>query len=105
MNGLLISLLIGLIAGIIDIIPMIIKKLDRIAIISAFSAWVILGVFIPRIELVSISWLNGIIVAHLFVFPTLCLIYKEEKKSIIPIIITTTILGCGVGFFSKIFIG
>jgi hypothetical protein len=101
----MVSLIIGLIAAIIDITPMIIKKLNKIALISAFSAWVILGVFIPRIELLSISWLNGIVVALLFNFPTMCLIYGSEKKGVIPVIITTIVLGCGVGFFSKLFLG
>jgi hypothetical protein len=100
-----ISLIIGLIAAIIDITPMIIKKLDKIALVSAFSAWVILGVFIPRIELFSISWLNGIVVALLFNFPTMCLIFKSEKNGVIPVVITTIILGCGVGFFSNMFLG
>jgi hypothetical protein len=105
MNGLIISLIIGLIAAIIDIIPMVIKKLGKIAIISAFSAWTILGVFIPRIELLPISWLNGIIVALLFNFPTMCLIYRTEKRGVVPVIITTIVLGCGVGFFSNVFLG
>jgi hypothetical protein len=105
MNSLLISLIIGLIAAILDIIPMVIKKLKMIAIISAFSAWTILGIFIPRIELLSISWLNGIVVALLFNFPTMCLIYENEKRGVIPVIITTIVLGCGVGFFSKVFLG
>jgi hypothetical protein len=105
MNGILISLLIGFAAALIDITPMIIKKLDRFSIVSAFSAWVILGVFIPRIHFVSIVWFNGMIVSLLFNFPTMCLIYKSEKKSIIPVFITTIVLGCAVGFFSNVFLG
>jgi hypothetical protein len=105
MNSLLISLVIGVIAGVIDIVPMIIQKLDKYAIISAFSAWVILGVFIPRIDLVPIPFLNGIIVALLFILPTLCLVFKEEKKGVIPIIIMTIILGAFIGVVSQIFLG
>jgi hypothetical protein len=104
MNVFLISLLIGLAAAIIDIVPMIIKKLDKYAIVSAFSAWVILGIFIPRINLVSIPLLNGIIVALLFNLPTMCLIFKVEKKGVIPILIITCILGSGIGFFSNMFL-
>jgi hypothetical protein len=104
MNSILISLLIGLAAALIDITPMIIKKLDRFSIVSAFSAWVILGVFIPRIHFVSISWLNEMIVSLLFNFPTMCLIFKTERKAIIPVVITTIVLGCAVGFFSNIFL-
>jgi hypothetical protein len=33
------------------------------------------------------------------------LIYKLDPKGLPMVIITTIILGCGIGFFSKIFIG
>jgi uncharacterized membrane protein len=44
MQKLLISLFIGIIAGIIDVIPMIVQKLDKYANMSAFIHWIIMGV-------------------------------------------------------------
>jgi hypothetical protein len=95
---------IGLIAAIIDTAPMIARKMDKFFIISAFFVWIVLGVFIPRINFVPISFLNGIIVAVLFVLPTAFLIYKLDPKGLPMVIVATLILGCGVGFFSKIFV-
>jgi hypothetical protein len=100
----LLSLVIGLIAAVIDTAPMIIRKMDKFFIISAFFTWVILGIFIPKINFVSISFLNGIIIAILFVLPMAFLIYKLDPKGLPVIIVTTVVLGCAVGFFSKIFI-
>ena len=105
MNSFLISLLIGLIAAVIDTAPMVIRKMDKYAVLSAFFTWIILGIFIPRINLVPIHFLNGIIVAILFVLPILVLIFKSVPKSVPIVVATTIVLGSGVGFFSKMFLG
>jgi hypothetical protein len=105
MKNYLISLIIGLIAAVIDTIPMIIRKMDKYFIISAFFVWIVLGVFIPKITFSNISFLNGIIVAVLFVLPIAFLIYKLDPKGLPIVIVTTVVLGCGVGFFSKLFVG
>jgi hydrogenase/urease accessory protein HupE len=97
MTKLLISLLIGVIAGIIDIIPMIIQKLDRFAIISAFVHWVVLGVLIAYLDFSMPPWLKGVIVAELSALPILVLVWKDDPKSIIPIVIMSAILGILVG--------
>jgi hypothetical protein len=105
MKSYLISLLIGLMAAVVDTVPMILRKMDKFFIISAFFVWVVLGIFIPRIHFVSISFLNGIIVAVLFVLPMAFLIYKLDPKGLPIVIVTTIVLGGVVGFFSKMFTG
>jgi hypothetical protein len=104
MKNFLISLLIGLVAAVIDTAPMVIRKMDKYFIVSAFFVWIILGIFIPKINFVPYSFLNGIIVAILFVLPMSFLIFKLDPKGLPIIIVTTIVLGCGVGFFSKVFI-
>jgi hypothetical protein len=102
MRNIIISFVIGLAAAAVDITPMIIKKIDIAFIFSAFFFWVILGFLIPRADIIPISWLNGVIVAWLLLIPLLFLIYKYDKNSIPLIIITTIILGAGVGIVSNI---
>jgi len=104
MQNLLISLIIGLAAAIIDTLPMFIKKLDKMFILSAFFYWLLLGFIIPRVSIYSISWLNGIIVALIILIPMIFLIVKLDKEAIPIIIITSIVLGAGVGFTSGIFI-
>jgi hypothetical protein len=50
MNNFLIATLIGLAAGLIDIVPMIIQKLDKRDTISAFVHYFALGLIIPFIN-------------------------------------------------------
>lgn len=103
MLKLLISLSIGVIAGIIDVIPMIMRKLDKYANWSAFAHWVVLGLFITYIELPLEPWLKGFVVAELGIIPVLIIVAKEDKKSIIPITTMSAILGILVGIASAKF--
>lgn len=98
MGKLLISLIIGIVAGIIDIIPMIFQKLDRYSIISAFIQWVIVVFVITHIEFGVEGWLKGLIVAVLMALPIIVLVMKTDTKSVIPILIMSVILGSLTGF-------
>ncbi len=97
MTKLLVVLFIGFIAGIIDIIPMIIQKLDKYAIISAFVHWIVLAFLISYIVLPMPAWLKGLIIAELAALPILVLVWKDDPKSVIPIVIMSAILGLLVG--------
>jgi len=56
MDALLLSAIIGVIAGTIDIIPMIIQKLDKRATISAFLQYFFVSIIIVNIDLQHIVW-------------------------------------------------
>ncbi len=47
MHGLFIALFIGIVAGLIDVIPMILQKMDKLANLSAFTHWVVLVSLFP----------------------------------------------------------
>ena len=105
MNEILIALLIGIIAGIIDVVPMIIQKMDKYANLSAFIHWVILGLIIPFVSWDIAPWLKGFIIAEISAVPILLIVVPEDKKAIIPISIMSAILGVGVGIVGAYFIG
>lgn len=100
-----IGLLLGIIAGIIDVIPMIMQNLTWDANISAFIMWIVVGFLISTIDLKINPVIKGIIVAFMVLLPTAILIGWSEPFSLIPISIMTTILGGLLGFsiqrFSK----
>jgi len=104
MKSLLISLLIGLAAAAVDTLPMILKKLDRMFILSAFFFWLVLGVLIPRVQLLSSAWLNGLVTALLVLVPLLFLIYRQDREALLQICLTTLVLGAAVGWASGRFI-
>jgi len=105
MNDIFVALGIGVIAGIIDIIPMIIQKLEKSATISAFVHWVVLGLIIPYVDWDMLPWLKGSLIALLTAIPIMTIVYPQDKKAIIPITIFSIILGAGVGFTGAKFIG
>lgn len=92
------GLILGIVAGIIDVIPMIIMDLTWDANISAFSMWIIIGFLIASVDLKINSIIKGIIIAFLVLFPIGILIGWKDPASLIPIAIMTTILGGLLGF-------
>jgi hypothetical protein len=105
MKKIKIGILLGIVAGIIDVMPMIMQKLTWDANISAFSMWIVVGFLISTIELKINSIIKGILIAFLVLLPSAILIGWSEPFTLIPIAIMTTILGGLLGFsihrFSK----
>jgi len=103
MKKLIIGIVLGIVAGTIDVIPMIMQNLTWDANISAFSMWIIVGFLISMIDLKINSIIKGILIAFLVLLPSAILIGWKEPISLIPISIMTIILGGLIGFsFNKI---
>jgi hypothetical protein len=105
MYNFLIAALIGLSAGIIDVVPMIIMKLDKTSCISAFTHYLVLGFIIPFIDFGINPIITGIIVSFITALPVMVIVYAKDKKAIIPITIFSIILGAAIGFAGDKFIG
>lgn len=90
---------IGIIAGILDVIPMILQKLTWDANLSAFSMWVIIGFILAISELKLNGILKGIMVSFLIFLPSAILIGWKEPISLVPISVMTLILGSLLGYF------
>jgi len=98
MKSILLTALIGCIAGIIDILPMIKMKLDKYAISSAFSFYFILPFIVFNLKILeNIWWLKGGLIAFVLSVPTIIIISKADKKSILPISMMAVILGSLIG--------
>jgi hypothetical protein len=94
----LIGALIGVVAGIIDVVPMLWQRLPWRADLSAFLQWVVLGVIIAHIEMRVPGWLKGLIVSELAAAPILILVTHANSLHALPIVIMSAILGCLVGW-------
>lgn len=105
MNQFLIALTIGLVAGLIDVAPMIAMKLEKEANISAFVHYFVLGLIIPFVSWEMVPWLKGIIIALLSSLPIMIIVYPKDKKAVIPMIIFSLVLGAGIGIAGARFIG
>lgn len=97
MKNFFISLMIGLSAAIIDVVPMVIQRIDKSACISAFVQWIVLGLIIPYVNWDMQPWLKGLMIAELTALPIMVLLFAKDPKSIIPIVIFSAVLGMAVG--------
>jgi len=98
MDTLLLSALIGIGAGMIDIISMLIQKLDKRATISAFLQYFFVSIIIVNIDLPHVVWwLQGGLISVAFALPVVVLVSAQDKKAV-PIILTmAAVLGTLIG--------
>jgi hypothetical protein len=101
MQKLFIALSIGLAAGILDIIPMLLKKAPINVWIVPFVHWVVLGVLIAYIKMPFPAWATGSIVAILTVLPTLITYSQTKPQSVLPIAAISLVLGAIVGIATQ----
>ena len=94
-----IGIVFGFIAGVIDIIPMILQKLTWDANLSAFSLWIIIAFIISTSTIKIHPILKGILISFLTLLPSSILIGWKEPINLIPIFIMTLILGGALGYF------
>lgn len=92
------GIILGIIAGIIDVIPMIIQKLTWDANISAFTFWITAGFFIATTNIKLKGALKGITISLILLIPLTVIIGWQEPMNLIPVIIMNLILGAGLGF-------
>lgn len=93
MKKTLIGILVGLFAGIVDVIPMIFQNLSWDANLSALSMWIIVGFITSRIDLKINSIVKGVVIAFLVLLPCAILIGWNEPVSLLPISVMTFVLG------------
>ena len=98
MDTLLLSAIIGVVAGTVDVIPMIIQGLEKKASISAFLQYFFVSIIIVNIDLPHVVWwLQGGLISVAFALPVVVLVSAEDKKAV-PIILTmAAILGTLIG--------
>ncbi len=92
------GILLGTIAGIIDLIPMIFQKLTWDANISALIFWIVSGFLIATTNLKIKGIVKGIFISFLVLLPSAILIGWKEPFSLMPIFIMTLILGSALGY-------
>jgi hypothetical protein len=94
MNSIFGSIVIGVVAGIINIVPMILKKLKTSVCFSLFLQYVIVSFIIIHIDIPGISWwIEGTLVSFLMAIPIAIIIAGIDKKFIPLIFINAIVLG------------
>ena len=94
----LIGLLLGIIAGILDLIPMVIQNLTWNANLSAFFLWLVVGFMVATSNLRLPGYVKGIVIALLCLLPSVFIIGWNNPITLLPVFIMTIILGALLGF-------
>ena len=98
MREILLTLLIGTVIGVIDILPMIKMKLDKYALSSAFTFYFVMPFIIYNLTILeNVWWLKGGLITLVLSIPTTILIAKADKKGCIPVVIMSVVLGTIIG--------
>ena len=92
------AIIFGIIAGILDVIPMAMQGLTWDANLAAFSMWIVVAFFIVNSDLKINPVLKGIIIAFLILLPSAVLIGWKEPAALIPIAIMTTLISAMLGW-------
>ena len=92
MEKLLVSILIGIGAGILDIAPMLLKKMPSRAIQSAFLQYFFIAIIIVHINLPwLVWWLTGPAISLALSLPVMLIVAGNDRKSL-PIIGSMAVL-------------
>ena len=93
------GIMLGAVAGIIDVIPMVVQKLSWDANVSAFVFWIVAGFFIAAIDIKLKGALKGVVISIILLLPLVPIIGWQDPLALVPIIIMNLILGSALGFF------
>jgi hypothetical protein len=93
------SLILGLTAGLINLIPMILEKLGWEIVLSTLVMWVIIGYLLAHLSLPWKGVRKGVILAFLVFLPMAIVISRYDPLSLITISAMTFILGGLLGSF------
>ncbi len=103
MKKIKLGIILGIVAGIIDIIPMIFQGLTWDANLSAFTFWIAAGFFISTTKLYAKGAVKGVIISLIMLVPLAFIIGWQEPTILIPIIIMNVILGSLLGYYIEKF--
>ena len=92
------GIVLGIVAGVVDVIPMVLQNLTWDANLSAFVHWVVAGFMIATSNLKLSPVVKGLVISVLLLLPTAILVGWTEPMSLVPIGIMTLILGSSLGY-------
>ena len=100
-----VGLLLGVVAGVLDVIPMLLQGLTWDANLSAFFLWVVSGFMLSTSNLTVHTVLKGIIIPFLCLLPSTFIIGWNNPFSLLPIAVMTLVLGALLGYTYDKFVG
>ena len=94
-----IGIIVGIIFGIVDIIPMILMKMTWDTLVSAFLMCIIGGFLISTSNLKLNSTLKGMLIFFLIALPMMIVVVAGAPIELVPMLVTNLIIGSLMGYF------
>lgn len=95
-----IAISIGLVAGILDLIPLVLVGAPLLNMTSILMFWIITSYFIAHIALFKNIILNGLALSTLNMLPLVIVIYTINPKDFLPMLSMALILGPLTGYLN-----
>lgn len=94
------AVIVGLVAGFIDLIPLIMVKAPLLNMVSILLFWIITSYFVASVTLLRNKVMNGLVLSTLNMLPLVVVIYTINPKDFMPMLSMAFILGPLVGYFN-----
>ena len=98
MNKIITGVLLGMVLGFIDVIPMIIQELSWDVNLSAFFHWIVVGFLVATVDLNINKIFKGLIISIITLIPIAFLVWGNDSSSIMPMTVSTIIFGMVLGY-------
>lgn len=93
------TIAVGIVIGIVDAVPMLVKKMDEADCLSAFIQYVVATfiIFNTTLPQLNVSYVFvGPIVSFLMALPIVIIVGKKEKKAVPIILANAIVLGFAI---------
>jgi hypothetical protein len=96
----IVSVIIGLAAGLIDLIPLVMVRVPLLNMVSILMFWIVTSYFVANVTLFKNAPLNGLVLSTLNMLPLVVIIYTINPKDFLPMLSMALILGPLVGYLN-----
>jgi hypothetical protein len=103
MSKLLITFAIGLVAGLIDILPMMLRGVDRVQLASVFVHWFVATIFISYVVMPIPPIAKGALIGLLSALPALITYSASAPTRVLPVAAIAVVLGGAIGYLTNRF--
>ncbi|MCJ2163108.1 MULTISPECIES: hypothetical protein [unclassified Pseudodesulfovibrio] len=94
-------LLLGLAAGILDVIPMAFQSLDWQSIVAVLVHWLGLSIIIAYARIPLSNWASGMLISGLTALPIGILVHSTNPGGILQVLVFSLILGGLLGYMAE----
>ena len=93
MRNALVIIFVGMTAGLLDLIPLVLVKAPLFNMLAIILFWLVAVLFMAKTTLFRNAFLNGLAVAVLIMLPVVLTVYTVNPKDFLPMLSMAVILG------------